>query len=126
MRETDAFLDACIDSAVQKTVIGRKQAKACCDFANVSFELRDDTLCRTFAFGTQKYRSIGVLPVRLPINDIHFIELIVDVVDLHIPFLLRLDTMERFKLVLYTNNFHFSSKSEGWEVSLNRKGGHLY
>ena len=71
LRESDTFLGACIDSAAQKTIIGKGQAQAYCDFSNIPFELRDDTPRRNFGFGTHKHRSIGTLFVRLPINDSH-------------------------------------------------------
>ena len=51
LRESDAFLGACMDSAAQKTVIGKEQAQAYCDFSNISFELRDDTPVGILASG---------------------------------------------------------------------------
>ena len=69
---------------------------------------------------------MGTIPIRVPITESHFIELLVDVVDVQIPFLLGLDTMKQFKLVLDTDNLRLSSKSEGWDVPLTSKRGHLY
>ena len=124
-RGADTFLGACIDSAAQKTFIGRKQAKAYCDFAKVDFELRTDGPRRSFSFATHERASIGTILIRVPITESHFIELLADVVNIHVPFLLGLDTMKQLKLVLDTDKLQLSSKSEGWEVPLTSKRGHL-
>lgn len=42
LKTTDTFIRACIDSAAQKTVIGKKQADTCCEFASIAPNLRTD------------------------------------------------------------------------------------
>ena len=124
LKATDSFLGAGIDHAAQKTVIGKMQAQAYYDFSNVNFELQTDAPPRTFSFGTHEHSSMGT--IRVPIAESHFIELLVVVVDVQIPFLLGLDTMKRFKIVLDTDNLRLSSKSEVWDVPITSKKGHLY
>ena len=126
LKATDTFLGACIDSTAQKIEVGKRQAQAYCDFSNVTFELQTDSPTRTFSFATHEHSSMGTILIRVPITESHFIELPVDVVNVQIPFLLGLDTMKRFKLVLDTDNQRLSSKSEGWDVPLMSKRGHLY
>ena len=99
-KATDTLFGACIESAAQKTVIGRMQAKAYCDFANVAFELQTDGPRRTFSFEPQDHASIGTILMRVPITESHSIELLVDVVNVHVPFLLGLHKIKHFKLVL--------------------------
>ena len=64
--------------------------------------------------------------MRVPITESHFIELLVDVVDVQIPFLPGLDTIRRFKLVFDTDNLRLSLKVEVWDVPFTSKRGHLY
>ena len=99
----------------------KRQELAYCGFSNVTIEVQTDSLTRTFSFGTYEYSSMGIIPIRGPITESHFIELLVDVLDVQIPFLLGLDIMTRFKLVLDTDNLRFSSKIEGWDSPLTSK-----
>lgn len=60
------------------------------------------------------------------ISDSHVIELLVDVVDVQITFLLDLDTMKMFKFILDTDNVWLSSNIEGWDARLMNRRGHAY
>ena len=122
----DPFHGICIDSAAQRSVVGVEQAKAYCNLFNLPFSPSKENERAIFSFGTHKHFGLGSLTVRIPVAPTHFISLSVEVVDTNVPFLLGLDTMERYKMVLDTDKCTLSSKLEGWHISLRKKLGHLY
>ncbi|CDF36525.1 unnamed protein product [Chondrus crispus] len=122
----DPFHGICIDSAAQRSVVGVEQAKAYCSLFNVPFSPSASNARNIFSFGTHKHVGLGLLTVRVPIAPTHFISLSVEVVDTNVPFLLGLDNMEKYKMVLDTDKCILSSKLEGWQIRLWKKRGHLY
>ena len=64
--------------------------------------------------------------MRVPIAPTNFISLSVEVVITNVPFLLGLENMEKYKMVLDTDKCMLSSKLEEWRISLRKKLGHLY
>lgn len=88
--------------------------------------MQTDFPTRTFSFGAHDHTGTGTIPIRVPITECHFIELLVVVVGVQFPFLFGLDTMRRFKLVLDTDNIRLISTVERWDVKLTNKRGHLY
>ena len=79
-----------------------------------------------FSFGTHKLPGLGSLDTRVPVSPNHFLSLSVDLIDTNVPFLLGLDNMEKYKMVLDTERFVLSSRLEEWKVPLRNKLGHLY
>ena len=122
----DPFHGICIDSAAQRSVVGVEQAKAYCSLFNVPFSPSESNARNVFSFATHKHIGLGLLTVRVPIAPTHFISVSVEVVDTNVPFLLGLDTMEKYKMVLDTDKCILSSKLEGWQIRLRKKLGHLY
>ena len=116
----------CIDSAAQRSVVGVEQAKAYCSLFNVPFSPSESNTRNVFSFGIHKHIGLGLLTVQVPIAPTHFISVSVEVVDTNVPFLLGLDTMEKYKMVLETDKCMLSSKLEGWQIRLRKKLGHLY
>lgn len=123
---SEQFLGACVDSAAQRTVIGRYQAESYCNLFNVPFNLISDGTAKVFSFGTHKHSRLGRLNIRLPVNDSHFVPLLVDVADLNVPFPLGLDVMTEYKMVLDMDECTLASKLQGWQIPLRKKPGHLY
>ncbi|CDF36767.1 unnamed protein product [Chondrus crispus] len=123
---SDPFHGICIDSAAQKSVVGVEQAKAYCSLFNVPYSPSTSNAKNVFSFGTHKHLGLGLLTVRVPIAPTHFISLSVEVVDTNVPFLLGLDNMEKYKMVVDTDKGMLSSKLEGWQIRLRKKLGHLY
>lgn len=64
---------------------------------------------------------MGRIAIRVPITESHFIELLFDVVDVQIPFLLGLETMKRFKLVLDSTIYGFHPRAKAGMFHLRTK-----
>lgn len=78
-----------------------------------------------FKFGSDRHEGLGTLDVRIRVDDNHFIETRVDVVDVDIPFLLGLEFLDLFDVVIEVAQVLLISRS-GWEVPLTHRLGHLY
>ena len=115
-----------IDSAAQKSVIGASQAHAYCSLFDVSFQPSSTRRRNVFSFGTHKHFGLGLLIMQIPITSSHFLPITVDVCDADVPFLLGLDNMELYKMVLDTDKCVLSSRLQGWNVPFEKKLGHLY
>lgn len=122
----DVFRGLCIDSAAQKSVIGLPQAQAYCGLFDIQLQPSTKKAKNVFSFGTHKHPGLGTMDIRVPIFPTHFLHLTVDVVDTNVPFLLGLDNMERYRMVIDTDKSVLSSRLQGWTVSLRKKLGHLY
>ena len=88
LKATDSLLGTCIDSATQKIVFEERHKQGYCDFANFPFELRMDSHPQTFNFWTHEHLPLVPIPYESLVLKSHFIELVVEVVDVQIPFLL--------------------------------------
>ena len=120
------FLGACIDSAAQKTVIGKPQAEIYSNLFGIPFSLEKSEVRPNFCFGTHRHKGLGRIEIRVPISNDYYIPVMTEVVNIDIPFLLGLDKMTDNDIVLDTNRQTLSSSTDGWKVSLVRKRGHLY
>lgn len=114
------FEGACIDTGAQRSVIGSAQGHAYCRFMNIPYAIEPPKRLRTFRFADKCYRGLGYLEIRLPVNDAHFIQLSIDVVDINVPLLVGLDLMEAFQMTIDTNECKLISKSELWSLPLLR------
>lgn len=123
---TEKFEGACIDSAAQRTVIGLEQAKLYCEQYGGVLDVSKSEGSASFRFGVHRHRSLGSVEIRIPIFGAHFIQLRVDVVNINIPFLLGLDIMTRYGMILDAEHLTLSSGPDGWTLPLRRKHGHLY
>lgn len=79
-----------------------------------------------YRFGGSRHASIGTLTMRIPLADDFFMELSVDVVDVNVPLLFGLDTLDKFHM--YANTVLNRLVCEAYSVSvpLVRKLGHVY
>lgn len=123
--ETDVFQGACLDSRAERTVMGWQQAAAYARFSGMEL-LLDESGSVVFRFGGTEYPSQGKLHVRVPLaNDLH-LPLDVDVVDLNIPFLFGLDTMDANKMYLDNVSNKLVCASYQVSVPVVCKHGHAY
>lgn len=106
------FLGACCDIGAQRTVIGKKQAKAYCREAGVALKMRQSGYA--FRFGYGLYATLGTIEVRIPMPDGSFLAMKVDVVDADVPLLLGIDTLDREKLVADNVRNTLDSRRFGW------------
>lgn len=121
------FNVACVHSAAQRTVIGRKQALAYCSAYGIDpcFK-KHDGYSHVFSFGTHRHKSEGYLEVRIPVQDSGFICIRASVVEVNVPLLLGLENMMHYKMVLDVDEKTLHSKLQGWKLDLRIEYGHLY
>lgn len=117
------FNGACIDTGAQKTVIGKKQARAYCQSQGMTMRLQKSQTA--FKFGNGKHDSLGMIPIRIPtING--DISLEVDVVQPDVPLLLGLDVLDREQIVPDNVENILESRLYGWTMPITRRHGHMY
>lgn len=120
------FLGACIDTSAQRSVIGRKQAVAYCAFSGILFQV--DTVCkhRVYKFGEKRYKGLGTLLIRIPVDADRFISADVEVVDLDVPFLIGLEFLVQHGMLIDTAHNLLISDVGGCQLPLVSKRGHLF
>ena len=81
---------------------------------------------RTFKFGSQRKKSIGATEVKVLYGQDKLVLLRLDVIEVNIPILLGLDTLDKFKM--YVNNVLdlLTCMKPPWEQPITRKNGHLF
>ena len=123
----DRFEGACVDSGAQRTVIGKRQALAYLTEYGSTETISNfpDNVPRS-SFGSHKHLAEGYINIRIPVGNDSFINIQAAVINLNIPFLLWLENMIRFKIILDVDERTMYSKLEGWSLDLCLKKGHLY
>jgi len=105
------FEGACLDTGAGKSVIGRQQAIAYFKFLGKPYAVSRKSSSKEFTFGNQKERSLGYFMVRMPVTSAYFISFRVDVVNVNVPLLMGLDSLDMFKTVVDTvDNFLWFNK----------------
>lgn len=89
-------------------------------------ELMEIPLKSDFRFGVHKHKSLGLIENRIPVSNSHYIPREVDVIDIDVPFLLGLDVLMKYGMVIDTDKLRIRSNLEGWDIPLVRKRGHLF
>jgi hypothetical protein len=115
---------ASIDTGAQRTVIGTTQAREYSKFTGIPFKLSPSK--RTFAFGVDRRKSLGILQVRIPTPNNSFILLDADVVKTNIPLLVSLYALDKFGLTADTARNVLCCPQHNWETPLISKLGHIY
>lgn len=126
LQAVEDFQGACVDTGAQRTVIGKQQAYAYLKWAGLQRRLEQDKTPEVYRFGGSRHASIGTLTIRIPLADDYFLELTVDVVDVNVPLLFGLDTLDKFHM--YANTVLNRLVCEAYSVTmpLVRKLGHVY
>lgn len=122
---TTRFEGACLDTGATRTVVGRPQADAYSRLNRGTASISAGAPAN-FLFGGVASPSLGTIDIRVPLGDGHYTTLAVDVVEIDVPFLLGLDTLDA--LSLYVNNVDkkLECDDRGIAMPLYRKGKHLY
>lgn len=123
-RPKDIWQGACLDAGAQRIVIGERQARAYCKYVGCKFKLQASRT--VFRFGVDRQKSLGILSIRVPVPDGSMMVLNVDVVPVDVPFLIGLDILDKFKLIVNTVDNTLDSRLAGWSIPLDRKIGHIY
>lgn len=120
----DHFHGACIDSGAQHTVIGKQQAELYAQFADVNIAPSGSR--RVYRFGNVSHECCSEISIRLPINLQFFSHIQVEVVPVNILFLLGLDLLTKFKIIIDFDGNIIRSKLDCWVLPIVRKLGHAY
>jgi hypothetical protein len=89
------FQGACLDTGVQRSVVGLAQAKAYCKYRGAPFKTKASS--KVFLFGTQRQAFLGEFLVRLPLADGSFVPVEMGVVHADIPMLVGLDVLDKIR-----------------------------
>jgi hypothetical protein len=109
------------DTGAPLTCSGKLAAEQACKKLGVPFELKPSR--RSFRFGNSLRESLGTVKLPLPTPDGIFSPKL-DVVDLDVPLLIGLDTLDKWQA--YVNNVNNSLVGPGWSLQLIWMSGHLY
>ena len=123
----DGFERACLDIGASRSLIGRPQAESYYKFMGLPLVIHTPRTTRPiFRFGKDRQGSIGTCHLRIPYAGSNFMMLELDVVDIDVPLLLGLDTLDKYSL--YCNNVKNQLVCENpkWIHNMSRKYGHLY
>lgn len=116
---------ACLDTGAQRTVIGREQARAYAKFIGYK-RMKLIPSRAKFRFGTDRQQSLGKIPIRVPADDGSMMMIMAEVVPIDVPFLLGLDVLDKFKLVVDNVNMVLDCRVNNQRLPIVRKLGHLY
>lgn len=108
--ECREFLGACIDTAAQKSVIRNKRAVAYSSQTGQVLEILKHRGKTMFNFGDHRHNGLGTIEGRIPTDDKCYLFTIVEIVDVDNPFLLGLDFLDRFEMILDTAKGVLESK----------------
>ncbi|CDF33317.1 unnamed protein product [Chondrus crispus] len=125
-QERADFLGACIDTGAQRSVIGKPQAEAYYIFMGIPFCLEQSGHPRVYKFGAHRYKGLGSVFIRIPVDSNQFIFTEVQVVDLDVPLLLGLEFLDQYGMKVQVSENLLTSEEGGWKLPLTRKLGHLY
>ena len=115
--DDERFHGACVDSAAQRTVIGKQQAQAYCTAYGIAPNLKKhDGHSPVFSFGTHRHKSEGYIDIRIPVCDLSFICIRASIVEVNVPFLLRLENMMQYRIVIDVDDKTVYSKLQGWKL----------
>jgi hypothetical protein len=79
-----------------------------------------------FKFGQAVQKSQCIIGVRVPTPDNSFMLINVDVVKADVPFLIALDTLDSFEMIVDTVENELRAPKAGWSVPIIRKFGLVY
>ncbi|OSX76497.1 hypothetical protein BU14_0188s0015 [Porphyra umbilicalis] len=103
-----------------------QQAQAYIKFTGGTGTIKKVGTKTVYQFGGGKHDTVGCLDIRVPITAEFIIIMAVDVIKLNVPFLLGLDTLDRYKM--YVNNVtdELVCVNEGVSLPTTRSDGHVY
>lgn len=102
------FEEACIDSGARLFIIGEPQADLYCPTLGGMKKVTNSQT--TYRFGNSPFCNIGMLHVRIPVTDVCFMEVYLDIVEAKVPFLLDLNVLTQLKAHLDFEGDTMSSK----------------
>lgn len=114
---------AFVDSGAQLIIVAVKQAKAYC--REYGGQIASEISSHRFRFGNKKHVGLGEMKIRIPFSQNYVIDVLADVVDVDVSFLLGLDVITKLRALLDIENDTIQSPLIDWRIPLTRKKGHL-
>jgi hypothetical protein len=124
LRGDDSYNGVCIDTDAERTVIGLKQARAYCRM--MKRPLKRYPNGNVYIFGEDRRKSLGSISIRIPTSRNAFIEVVAYVVTANVPFILDLDTLQKFGLDVCISTNRLRCLGQDWDIETEKKRGHLY
>lgn len=123
--DRNQFEGACLDTGASRSVVGRAQAESYCKYMGIPLMIEEQQK-KVFKFGSQKAKSLGKAKFYIPYANDKRMDIDIDVVDVNVPLLLGLPTLDEYKM--YVNNVEdlIVCTSPKWSSPITRKFGHLY
>lgn len=127
VREPDrqVFTGACLDTGASRSVIGHGQGSAYARLTKTPIKPTNNYPSQ-FMFGGTVTPTLGTVDVRVPIGPTLFANLIIDIVEVDIPFLLGLDALDALSLYVKNVDDRLKCDKRGISTSLARKHEHIY
>lgn len=120
------FQGACVDTGAERTVIGKPQAEAYYRWLGKEVELEPAAAPQVYRFGGGLHPSVGKAHRRIPFAADFVLSLRVDVIDLNVPLLLGMSTMDEHGMYANTVANQMVREDPGATAPLVRKLGHVY
>lgn len=115
---------ACLDTGTQKTVIGYSNRKRTVSSQNKN--LKNTTSNSTYRFGNDYQQSVRSLNICISLSENIFKAEMVDVLHAEIPFVIGLDTMDKYKMTVDNVQNTICFHKLQLETPLVRKKGLIY
>lgn len=119
------FLGACMDSGAARSVVGRNQARAYTRLTG-TLTMANMTTPAKFMFGGTITPSLRTINMRVPIASTLYANLLIDVADVDVPFLMGLDALDALGLYIKNVDNMLKCDKRGIATPLTRKDGHTY
>lgn len=116
--------DAFMASISARTDIRLIQAKADGSFARIPF--KSNTSRGKYGFGSNLFITVGSSPIQISTTNREVAIHAVDIFDLNVSFLIRLDTLSKYKLFEHNVQDKLRIPRLHMTVPLTRKNGHIY
>jgi len=123
---TVVFLGACLDTGAQLTVISIKKEEAYIKFTGGTGTIKHVGAKTVYQFGGGKHNTVGCLDIRVPFSEELIIIMVVDVIMRNVPFLLGLETLDRYKMYVINVTDELVCVKEGINLPTIRSDGHAY
>ncbi len=122
------FHGAYLDIGASRSVIGKPQAEFYCHYMGIPLVLQgtNSSKHRIFRFGKDKQPGMVQAKIRIPYATGRHIYAVIDVINIDVPLLLRLDILKKYKLYLNNVDNLLLCVDPKWSAPIVRKKGHVY
>lgn len=126
MTSSVEFLGACLDTGAERTVIGKEQVLAYLALVGKIFKLEPPKAPIAYRLGRTLHPTVGALVVRIPVAGTNVLSLDLSAVDVSLPLLIGLDSMDEHTIYVNKVTHEMVCVSEGVSARTVRKLGHVF